>query len=164
MHGRHDFRLTDAERDAAPRVPRTRRHAAGRLDLRQQAVRRPRFRRELAAALPGHPIERIPADDPLFTTAFGGYDIRQVSLRDPQVADERPAGRRPRPPGRAAARRHPARRPLGRHLLAVRHQLRTRKPRSHRLPRLHPTRRRPHRPQRAAVFAESIKRCQEPFY
>jgi hypothetical protein len=42
----------------------------------------------LAAALPGHAIERIPSDDPLFTSAYGGYDIRQVTLRDPESTAE----------------------------------------------------------------------------
>ena len=42
----------------------------------------------MTAALPGHRLERIPPDDPLFSTAYGGYDIRQVTLRDPQSADE----------------------------------------------------------------------------
>ena len=46
------------------------------------------FRRELAEALPGATLQRIPPDDPLFTTVYGGYDIRQVALRDPQATDD----------------------------------------------------------------------------
>ena len=30
----------------------------------------------------------FPPTDPIFTTAYGGYDIRHVSLRDPQAADD----------------------------------------------------------------------------
>jgi len=42
------------------------------------------FRREIAQALPDLPLEPIPADDPLFRAAdFGGYDIREVTLREP---------------------------------------------------------------------------------
>ena len=36
---------------------------------------------------PDHSFERIPADDPIFTPAYGGFDIRQVSLRDPESSD-----------------------------------------------------------------------------
>ena len=42
------------------------------------------FRHEIAQALPDQRLEPIPADDPLFTAAeYGGYDIRQVTLREP---------------------------------------------------------------------------------
>ncbi len=86
MHGRHEFRLTDAERTQlreyltrggtilADSICASREFAAA-------------FRRELAAAIPEHSLARIPPDDTLFTTAYGGYDIRQVALRDPQAAD-----------------------------------------------------------------------------
>ena len=42
------------------------------------------FRREMAAIFPDHPLERIPASDPLLTTAYGGFDLATVSRRDPQ--------------------------------------------------------------------------------
>jgi hypothetical protein len=45
------------------------------------------FRREIVAAMPGNSLERIPPDDPIFTSAYGGYDVRQVSLRDPEAVD-----------------------------------------------------------------------------
>jgi hypothetical protein len=46
------------------------------------------FRTEIAAIMPGHALEEIPADDPLFTAAaYGGYDIREVSLREPTGGD-----------------------------------------------------------------------------
>ena len=42
------------------------------------------FRREIAQAIPDQPLEPIPADDPLFTAAeYGGYDLREVTLREP---------------------------------------------------------------------------------
>jgi hypothetical protein len=46
------------------------------------------FRTEIAEVLPGRKLEEIPADDPLFTAAaYGGYDIRTVSLREPAGGD-----------------------------------------------------------------------------
>ena len=42
------------------------------------------LRAEIAAALPAQKLEDIPADDPLYTAAaYGGYDIREVTLREP---------------------------------------------------------------------------------
>ena len=85
MHGRYDFHLTDAER------PQLRQYLerGGTLLADSICASKPfaaAFRRELAAALPGQAIVRIPADDPIFTNAYGGFDIRTVSLRDPQAA------------------------------------------------------------------------------
>ena len=46
------------------------------------------FRSEIAAVLPAHKLEELPADDPLFTAGeYGGYDIRQVTLREPSGGD-----------------------------------------------------------------------------
>jgi hypothetical protein len=46
------------------------------------------FRRELAEIMPGRPLEKIPADDPIFTAAeHGGFEIRQVTLRQPAGGD-----------------------------------------------------------------------------
>lgn len=46
------------------------------------------FRRELAEILPGRPLEKIPADDPIFTAAdYGGFDIRSVTFREPAGGD-----------------------------------------------------------------------------
>ena len=159
MHGRHDFRFTPAERTQLRRVPRARRHAAGRRDLRERSRSPPHFRRELAAALPGHAIERIPPDDPLFTTAYGGYDIRQVTLRDPEAADD---GADRSPPASARSSRSSKASSIDDRWAVIFSpydiSCALEEPRSHRLPRLHPTRRRPHRAERAAVFAESVGR------
>jgi hypothetical protein len=84
MHGRQDFRLTEAERTRL----REYLERGGTLLADAICASQPftaAFRRELAAALPGHTLERIPADDPIFTGVYGGYDIRQVSMRDPQA-------------------------------------------------------------------------------
>ena len=46
------------------------------------------FRQEIAQILPGKPLEEIPADDPIFTAGeYGGYDIREVTLREPAGGD-----------------------------------------------------------------------------
>ena len=46
------------------------------------------FRDEIVATLPDQRLEEIPADDPLFTAAeYGGFDIRQVTLREPSGGD-----------------------------------------------------------------------------
>ncbi len=96
MHGRREFRLTAAERTRLAEYL----ERGGTLLADAICASKPfatALRRELAAALPGHVIERIPADDPIFTTAFGGFDIRQVSLRDPETtAGARPAASRTR--------------------------------------------------------------------
>jgi hypothetical protein len=85
MHGRREFRFTPAERTRLAEYL----ERGGTLMSDSICASKPftaAFRRELAEVLPNHPIERIPPDDPLFTTAFGGYDIRQVTLRDPETA------------------------------------------------------------------------------
>ena len=66
MHGRHDFRLTTAEREQL----REYLERGGTLLADSICASKPfaaAFRRELAAALPGQTLERIPPDDPLFT-------------------------------------------------------------------------------------------------
>jgi hypothetical protein len=87
MHGRYDFRLTDEERGRlreylerggtvlADSICASKAFAAA-------------FRREIAESVPDAALKRIPADDPLFTAAFGGFDIRQVSLREPGAGGE----------------------------------------------------------------------------
>lgn len=85
MHGRHDFRLTDKER------ARLREYFERGGTLLADSICASRefaaaFRREIGAALPEHSLVPIPPDDPVFTSSYGGYDIRQVSLRDPHDA------------------------------------------------------------------------------
>jgi hypothetical protein len=86
MHGRHDFQFTPAERkQLGEYLDRGGTLLADAICASKSFAAA--FRRELSEALPGKSLERIPADDPLFTTALGGYDIRQVTLRDPMPAD-----------------------------------------------------------------------------
>ena len=55
------------------------------------------FRTELAAVLPDHKLEQIPVTDPLFTANdYGGFDIREVTLREPSGGDGPLAARRRR--------------------------------------------------------------------
>ena len=57
------------------------------------------FRAEIAAVLPDHKLEEIPASDPLFTAGeYGGYEIREVTLREPAGGDGPLAARRRRIP------------------------------------------------------------------
>lgn len=85
MHGRRDFRLTAAERKRLAEYL----ERGGTLMADAICASKPftnAFRREIGETLPDLSIERIPPDDPIFTTAFGGYDIRRVQLRDPETA------------------------------------------------------------------------------
>jgi hypothetical protein len=85
MHGRHDFRLTSDERIQL----REYLQRGGTLLADAICASRPfaaALRREIAASLPDHGLVRIPSDDALFTATFGGFDIRRVTLRDPQAA------------------------------------------------------------------------------
>jgi hypothetical protein len=87
MHGRYDFRLTDAER------ARLREYLQRGGTLLADSICASKafvtaFRREIAEAIPGASLKRIPADDPLFTADYGGFDIRQVALREPGAGGE----------------------------------------------------------------------------
>ena len=96
MHGRHDFRFTPAERNNLREYFEN----GGMLladSICASSAFTKAFRREMAEVLPEHSLERIPASDPLLTTAFGAYDLHRVSVRDPQpAADNRPLAARVR--------------------------------------------------------------------
>ena len=82
MHGRRQFRLTAAERQQL----RTYLERGGTL-FADAVCASPEFaasfRREMAQILPEQKLERIPVSDPLFTPEYGGYDIQEVTRRDP---------------------------------------------------------------------------------
>jgi hypothetical protein len=86
MHGRNRFRLTDTERSRL----KTFLERGGML-LADSICASPAFtesfRNEMAAIFPDRPLVAIPADDPLWTTAYGGFDLKTVTRRDPQQAD-----------------------------------------------------------------------------
>jgi len=55
------------------------------------------FRAEAAAVFPDRKLEEIPASDPLFSAAeYGGYDVREVTLREPAGGEGPLAARRRR--------------------------------------------------------------------
>jgi hypothetical protein len=56
------------------------------------------FRREMAAIFPNQPLRPIPANDPLWTKTYGGFDLPLVRRRDPPVAE---AGKPPQAPLRS---------------------------------------------------------------
>jgi hypothetical protein len=84
IHGRRAFRFTAAERSAlALYIER------GGVIVADAICASPEFskafRREFSAILPNHKMARIPRGHPLFSRDFGGYDLNQVTLRDPQM-------------------------------------------------------------------------------
>ena len=88
MHGRHTFRLTDAERQQL----KTYVERGGMLMADSICGNRAftdSFRREMALIFSDKPLERIPASDPLLSPTYGGFDLRQVTRRDPQTGDAR---------------------------------------------------------------------------
>jgi hypothetical protein len=87
MHGRHEFRLTPEEREKLHQYLERGGTLLADAICASKAFTAA-FRREIAAALSGLTLERIPSDDPLFTESYGGYDVRQVSLRDPEAVGE----------------------------------------------------------------------------
>lgn len=83
MHGRHNFRLTPAERKQL----RTFLERGGMLFADAICSSREfneAFAREMAELFPEHRLERIPPHDPLFTSEFGGDDLAVVERREPQ--------------------------------------------------------------------------------
>ncbi|MFM8735478.1 MAG: DUF4159 domain-containing protein [Pirellulales bacterium] len=87
MHGRQGFAFDQPRRERIARFL-----DRGGMLLADSVCAAPTFtqafRAEMAAILPGHELEEIPADDPLFTASdYGGYDIRRVTLREPAGGD-----------------------------------------------------------------------------
>ncbi|GAB6166477.1 DUF4159 domain-containing protein [Thermostilla marina] len=83
MHGRNGFRLTEAERKQLRMFVERGGTILGDAVCANQAFASS-FAQEMSAIFPEHPLEPIPPDDPLFSPAFGGFDLRQVTRRDPQ--------------------------------------------------------------------------------
>lgn len=87
MHGRQGFSFAGPQRDRVRQFLER-----GGMLLADSVCAAPgftkAFRAELAAVLPDQKLEEIPADDPLFTAAeYGGFDIREVTLREPVGGD-----------------------------------------------------------------------------
>lgn len=83
MHGRQGFAFDATRRERLRQFLER-----GGMLLADSICASPTFtaalRSEIAAVLPAQKLEEIPADDPIFTAAaYGGYDIREVTLREP---------------------------------------------------------------------------------
>lgn len=86
MHGRRAFRFSADERAALARYLRR----GGFLFADAICASEPfnaSLRTELKAVLPEAQLERLPANHPLFTTEFRGYELAAVTLRDPDARD-----------------------------------------------------------------------------
>lgn len=100
MHGRTRFRLTDGERKQL----RTYLERGGLLFADSICGSREftdSFRKEMAAIFPDRPLVPIAPQDPLFSTAFGGFDLSSVTRRLPEMRDAKEplkAALRPGPP------------------------------------------------------------------
>jgi hypothetical protein len=88
MHGRHEFRLSDAERKQLRMFLER-----GGMVLADAVCASPAFnsafRREMSDMFPETSLARIPTDHPLFTPRYGGFDLRSVTRRDPQRGEGR---------------------------------------------------------------------------
>ncbi len=84
MHGRNSFRLNDTERKQL----KTYLERGGVLfadSICASGAFTESFRREMAAILPEGPLKPIPADHAMWTPLYGGFDLKSVARRDPQV-------------------------------------------------------------------------------
>ncbi len=82
MHGRNAFRFTPAERKQL----KTFLERGGMLfadAICSSEAFNDSFRREMAELFPADQLQRIPPDDPLFGTEFGGEDLSVVERREP---------------------------------------------------------------------------------
>ena len=83
MHGRRNFRFSSAERKALATFLER-----GGFLFSDAICASPQFtesfRTEMQAIFPDAKLARIPVTHPLFTQEFRGFDLSQVTLRDPQ--------------------------------------------------------------------------------
>lgn len=83
IHGRNAFRFTDAERKALREYVQRGGLLFGDAICGSEAFGES-FRREMVAIFPKNPLVNIPANDPIWTSKYGGYDLKEVSRRDPE--------------------------------------------------------------------------------
>jgi hypothetical protein len=87
MHGRRAFRFSDAERSAiASHLERGGILVADSICASTTFAES--FRAEIAAMFPDQKLVRLPAEHPLYSRQYGGYDVSSVSLRDPLIRGE----------------------------------------------------------------------------
>jgi hypothetical protein len=105
MHGRNSFTLTAPERERLRQYVERGGMILADSICASQAFS-DSFRREMAAIFPKKALEQVPAGDRMLTPAYGGFDLKTVSRRDPEAA---PAGgsRGPAGPLRATLRKVP---------------------------------------------------------
>ncbi len=84
MQGRNAFRLTDAERKQLKLFAERGGTVFADSICANQAFA-DSFRAEMSAVFGAGKLEKIPSDDPLLTTKYGGFDLKIVSRRDPQA-------------------------------------------------------------------------------
>jgi len=87
MHGRRAFAWSAAQRKAVADYIRN----GGFLFADAICANRQfadAFRREFTAIFPGQKFARIPVNHPLFTDEYGGFELSQVTLNDPQLRRE----------------------------------------------------------------------------
>lgn len=88
FHGRNDFRLSEAERvQLKTYLERGGTVLADAICASEPFARA--FRREMAELFPDQPLERIPVSDPLFSSQFNGFDVRQVRHREPEKGGDK---------------------------------------------------------------------------
>ena len=84
MHGRRPFQLSATERKALAQFI----EGGGVVFADAICAAGPfadAFRREMKAVLPQQTWKRIPPGHPMFTSDFRGFDVTQVTLRDPRI-------------------------------------------------------------------------------
>jgi hypothetical protein len=95
LHGRRSFRFSPAERTALQRYL-----TAGGFLIADSICASENFsdsfRQEMRAVLPDQSLQPISSQHPLLTSAFQGYDITTVRLREPRrrVSDDQPLATR----------------------------------------------------------------------
>jgi len=83
MHGRNNYRLTDQER-ARLKLYIERGGLLFADSICANAAFTESFRREMAAMFPKNALQRVAANDPIWTSKYGGFDLSAVTRRDPQ--------------------------------------------------------------------------------
>ncbi len=84
MQGRNAFQLTAAERQRCQTFVERGGMIVADAVCASEAFRES-FRREMAAIFPQQKLQRVSVDHPLFSTQFGGFDLRTVKLRVPDA-------------------------------------------------------------------------------
>ena len=87
MHGRRRFQLTEKERSAL-RAYAERGGVIIADSICASESFTASFRSEMQAAFPEYPLERIPADHPIFSRKHNGFELSEVTRRDPQVRSD----------------------------------------------------------------------------